>query len=434
MGIRQEHDKVLKLQVVQTLYGMIPHRERAQHEASFESACRTVLGETWDESGLSMESADGLSHYLRGVHSASGTPLRANTKKTMIGLAIGVASLESRLSAYGDDSLEQAMALPAMERDAQLLFKRYGLAGLSTEGKVWEGVKLVGSILGHLLNPFSKSSIVNAPKEEPFDPKKIDYEQVHKVADYIDNATSLVEHIGQKSVEGKISGEGIVKNLTWGHEFDEKNPLTFLKKKFADWEKFYHAHEAAVDRLSKAIESDEVSTRNACKAAKDDEEKMDDILDKAIKALSKIENPATVGARMKPVFPGARMLEFTKAKYMFEYGAIDTIPDKAAKDIKEIRPLTSEEAQALLHWLRDTVRDLKKYTTVFDKARWSDHSDGDEFWDITEQCSNVDTYGGMIYWQSCDNDFMYGIDDISTILSYLANGILTWVDRSFPNA
>jgi len=186
--------------------------------------------------------------------------------------------------------------------------------------------------------------------------------------------------------------------------------------------------------LSKAVEADEKTTRTACKAAKDDHDKMNEIIQEAISALGKLENPATIGGKMKPVFPGGRMLEFTKAKYMFEYGAIDSVADKAAKDIKEIRPLTTEEARALLVWLRDTVRDLKKYTTVFDKARWSDHSDGDEFWDITEELSNIDTYGGMIYWQSCDIDFIYGVDDISVILAHLANGILTWVDRSFPNA
>lgn len=433
MGIRQEHDKVLKLQVVQTLYGMLPYNERAQHEASFESACRSIIGEGWDDSGLSMESADGMAHYLRGVHSAKGTPLRHKQKNVMQGLALGLASLESRLEQYPEESLESAMDRPNVERDAAILLQRYGLGGLSTEGKIWEGVKLVGGILGHILNPFSVGSERKKDKKEPekpFDPKNIDYSQVGKVADYIQHTGALVKKIEYVPVEGKVSGEGIVRRLTWGAEFDERDPVGFVKKKFAAWEKFYHAHEAAVANMSQLVMSDEKTTRAACTAAKDDRDKMDEILEAACKKLLAAENPTKVAEKFKPVWPNALVYN-TYQRKAGEYNMADSIVAKGWKDLKEIRPLKKDEAIALIEWLYHTCKDFKKFTTVFDKARWSDHSDGDDFWDHVEQCSWSDDYAGLIYWQSCDQDFLDGIPDISEILMHLTNGIMLWIDRSF---
>lgn len=430
MGFRQEHGKVLKLQVVQSLYGYLPFDEQAEHEASFESACRAVMGEAWDVSGLSMESAEGLAHYLRGVHSASGTPMRVNNRKLMIGLAHQVLSLESRESALPAGTLAAALARPQLEADATVLLKRYGLDALSTEGMAFDALKFVGKTLVSL---FLKKGVDKAVEkvEKAFDAKNIDYSQVHKMVDYISTTTGVVRKVEYAPVEGKVSGEGIVKNLTWGHEFDEKDPVGFLKKKFAEWEKFYHAHEAAVAKMSAAVMADEKSTRGAIKAVDvEDTDKMEEILKKASDALLQMETPTKVAEKMKPVFPGARMTSIYKPR-AYEYGCIHVIADKAAKDIAQVRTLKKEEAIALLEWLHGAVSNLKKYTTVFEKAKWSDHSDGDVFWDQVEQTHQADSYAGLIYWQSCDDDFLYGLDDISEILARLNNGIMNWIDRSF---
>lgn len=429
MGFRQEHGKVLKLQVVQSLFGYIPMDERAEHEASFESACRAVLGQDWDDSGLSMESAEGLSHYLRGVHSASGTPMRVNNRKLMIGLARQTLSLESRLSAIPDGTLAGALARPQLELEAAALLKRYGLDTLSTEGKFLDGLKYVGGVLKAMVRGSPKH--VGVP-EKPFDAKNIDWSQVSKIADYIHTTTGVVRKVDYAPVEGKISGEGIVKNLTWGHEFDEKDPVGFIKKKFAAWEKFYHVHEQSVARMSAVIEADEQTTRTAIKAVDiEDTEKMQEILDNAVKAIRKVETPTAALAKIGGDFPGARTFYADKRHTLSSgYDIADVIPDKAFKDIAEIRPLKKEEAIALLEWLYATVKDMKKYMEVYNKARWSDHSDGDVFWDKTEQVSN-DEYGIMIYWQTCDSDFIDSVDSISEILVHLNNGIMTWIDRSF---
>ena len=429
MGFRQEHGKVLKLQVVQTLFGYLPFDERAEHEESFESACRAVLGKAWDDSGLSMESAEGLSHYLRGVHSASGTPLRLNNTNLMLGLNRSVLSLESRISALPDGTLAAALALPQLELEAASLLKRYGLDGLSTEGKFLDGLKYVGGVLKAMFRAPTKQTKV---PEKPFDAKNIDWSQVSKIADYIHTTTGVVRKVDYVPVEGKVSGEGIVRNLTWGHEFDEKDPVGFLKKKFALWEKFYHVHEQSVAKMSAAIEADEKTTRAAVKAVDvEDNDKMEEILDNAVKALRKLETPSAALAKIGGDFPGARTYYLDKRHNLSNgYDMADVIPDKAFKDIAEIRPLKKEEAIALLEWLYATVKDMKKYTTIFDKARWSDHSDGDVFWDQTEQVNNEE-YGIMVYWQTCDADFLDGVDDIHDILVYLNNGIMTWIDRSF---
>ena len=430
MGIRQEHGKVLKLQVAQSLFGLIPHNEREAHEASFESAYRNILGENaWDSAGLSMESAEGLGYYLRGVASASGKPIKHNQAKVMRTLAREVLSLESRASGYDDGTLAGAIARTTLEGEAQALLKRYGLEQLSTEGFAVNAIKSIGTIIGNLFKGKEKKPGTQKI-ETQFDASNVDYSQVHKMADYIDEIF-LNDKASEDwtQVVGKISGEGIVKNLTWGHEFDQGNPLAFQKKKFAEWDKFYHAHEAAVARMSSAIMADEKSTRAAINAAKDDEDKMEKILSAAVSALVKIENPSDVAAKMKPDFPGARTTSIYK-RGEFDYDSCNSAPDKAFKDISEIRPLKVDEAKALLTWLRDQIRGMKKYTTVFDKAKWSDHSDGDAIWEQAENVGQIDTYAGLIYWQSCEQDFME-MDDISEILAHLSNGIVNWVTRSF---
>lgn len=425
MGFRQEHGKVLKLQVVQSLYGYIPHEERWEHEESFEAACRSIMGKSWDDSGLSMESAEGLPHYLRGVASASGKPIRFNHRKVMSGLARDVLSLESRVSALPDGTLAGAITRPRLEQEAGALLKRYGLDALSTEGKFLDALKSVGSVLSSM---FKSQPKAKGKEEAPFDPKKVDWQNVRKMADYIEDTSFPFKEGSQ--VEGKVSGEGIVQNLTWGKEFDEKDPVGFLKKKFAEWEKFYHAHEQAVGSHSKAVEVDEKTTRQKVMAARDDDEKMRDILDGAREALEKLDNPAKVAARMKPVFPGARVMVVHKNPHG-GYDQLQVQTDRTVKSAEKIRPLTAEEARALLAWLRDTILGMKKYTTVFDLGRWSDHSDGDEFWEVTEHLIESDMYASYIYWQSCEADFIYDVDDISQILAHLSNGIMNWVDRSF---
>jgi hypothetical protein len=157
---------------------------------------------------------------------------------------------------------------------------------------------------------------------------------------------------------------------------------------------------------------------------------MRDILDAARHALEKLDNPAKVAARMKPVFPGGRVMTVHRNPHG-GYDQLQVRVDRPVKSVEKIRPLTADEARALLTWLRDTILGMKKYTTVFDLGRWSDHSDGDEFWDVTEHLIESDMYGAHIYWQSCEADFIYDVDDISQILAHLSNGIMNWVDRSF---
>lgn len=426
MGIRQEHGKVLKLQVVQALYGMIPYHERAQHEASFESAYRHILGETWDETGLSMESVDGLGHYLRGVHSAKGTPVRINQGKVMRGLALRTLSLESRLEGFKPTALATALMESSMEGETSQLMARYGLGSVSLEADQPSAWKNLGKMIAGLFKGKEKA------KEEPFDYRKVDYSNVFKMADYLHTDAKLIYHMKQDSVEGKISGEGIVQNLSWGSEFDEKDPVGFLKRKFGEWEKFYHQHEAAVDKMSKFIQHDEDTTRPACVKVKDDVDAMDKILEAACHTLLAMDNPTKLAGKLKPVWPGAWVYsEYKRSSVEFNMAERKHAPD--FKDRKEIRPLKTEEAQQLVAWLRDTVRDMKKYMTIYDKAKWSDHSDGDEFWRITDDCSWQDTYAGLIYWQSCDQDFIDGMPQIDDILVHLSRGIMNWVDRSFPN-
>lgn len=431
MGIRQEHGKVLKLQVVQTLYGMLSYNERVKHEASFESAYRGILGEAWDNSGLSMESADGLAHYLRGIHSAKGTPLRVKPHAVVRRMAHNVLSLESKLESFQTGDLAAAMMQTSMESEAVDMLKRYGLDTLSVEGKFLDNMKLVGGILkGLLLGPGKKT---NEKPEEPFDPKKVDWSNVHKMAKYIEDASFPFKE-GEEHTQkpGKISGEGIVRNLTWGNQFDEKDPVGFIKKKFAEWDKFYHQHEAAVEKMSNAVRADEKTTRPAVMAVKDDEDKMDEILEAACQKLLAMDNPTKLAERLKPVWPGA--LEYATYKRAGEYNMADALVAKNLKEPKEIRALTQAEARELLNWLKERVMEMKKYMTIFDKARWSDHSDGDPFWDATEQCSWVDEYAGLIYWQSCDQDFIDNMPQIDDILVKLSNGIMNWVDRSFTTS
>lgn len=432
MGIRQEHGKVLKLQVVQALYGMIPYHERAEHEASFESAYRHILGEAWDQSGLSMESVDGLGHYLRGIHSAKGTPVRLNQGKLMRGLALRTLSLESRLESMNQGSLAGAMLVPGLCQEAEALFKRYGLDGLSTEGKVKEVLQTIGAVFRHVFDIRPKQG----PKKEekPFDPKNVDWSDVHKIAGHIETASFAFKD-GEDHVqkEGKISGEGIVKNLTWGTEFDEKDPVGFVKKKFAEWEKFYHAYETVIDQHSKAIVKVEETTRPAAMKARDDVQALDAVLDKGITAMKAAPQPAKVVTTMKPVFPGGRVSKVEPATWHNPFGYVDVVDAKGGKDIKELRPLTQAEARELLTWLKERVLGMKQYTTIFDKATWSDHSDGDEFWDVIESATGEAMYGSMIYWQSNHMDLLDQVDDISVILMHLSNGIMNWVDRSFPN-
>lgn len=428
MGFRQEHGKVLKLQVVQSLFGYIPFDERTEHEESFESACRAIMGKSWDDSGLSMESAEGLSHYLRGVASASGNPMRINNRNLMMGLARQTLSLESRINALPGGTLAGAIQRPHLEAEATALLKRYGLSALSTEGLVLDAAKFVGKTLVSLFLKKGVDKVVDKV-EKAFDPKNVDWQDVRKMADHIEDTSFPFLKDGEQ-VEGKVSGEGIVKNLTWGKEFDEKDPVGFLKKKFAEWDKFYHAYEQAVGSHSKAVEADEKTTRQKVMAARDDDQKMRDILDAAREALIKLDNPAKVAARMKPVFPGARVMTVHKNPHG-GYDQLQVRVDQTAKFAEKIRPLTTEEARTLLLWLRDTILGMKKYTTVFDLGRWSDHSDGDEFWDVTDHLIESDMYGAYIYWQSCEADFIYDVDDISEILAKLSNGIMNWVDRSF---
>jgi hypothetical protein len=432
MGFRQEHGKVLKLQVVQSLFGYIPVEERWEHEASFESAYRKILGKAWDDSGLSMESAEGLSYYLRGVASASGKPITHNHRKVMLGLSRSVLSLESRLDTLPEGTLAAAISRPIIEQEATVLFKRYGLDGLSTEGLIGGALKSVAGALKAMFAPRPTKDAKFSKIEQQWDPKNVDYSQVHKMAEYIDECFPASNNDPDWTPkEGKISGEGIVKNLTWGHEFDEKNPLEFLKKKFAAWEKFYQGHEAAVARYSAAIMADEKSTRAAINTAREDDDKMVEILDKAVKALRKIENPSDYAAKTKCDFPGGRTLTVDKRHDLSNgYDITEVVPDKAFKDIAQIRSLKEDEARAMLTWLRDRVTELKKFTTIFDKAHWSDHSDGDVIWDQTEHIDNEE-YAIMVYHQTCDADFLYDVDDISQILAHLSNGIMTWVDRSF---
>lgn len=432
MGFRQEHGKVLKLQVVQSLFGYIPHEERWEHEESFEAACRSIMGKSWDDSGLSMESAEGLPYYLRGVASASGKPITFNHRKVMLGLSRSVLSLESRLSACDTGTLAGAIIRPQLEQEASALLKRYGLDALSTEGKVIEAMKAVGSALKAMFKSKPKTP---GKAEEPFDPKSIDYSQVHKMADYIEDASFPFKE-GEEHTQrsGKISGEGIVKNLTWGHEFDEKDPVGFIKKKFAAWDKFYHVQEAAVARFSAMIEADEKTTRAAVlHTDPEDNDKIQEILDNAVKAMRKAETPTAAMAKVGCDFPGGRKYVVVKRPQSNGYDIADVVDDKACKDIAQIRPLTQAEARALLIWLKERVMDMKKYTVVYDKAYWSDHSDGDPFWDLAEQ-ANDEEYGIMIYHQTCNADFLDNVDDISEILAKLSNGIMNWVDRSFSDA
>lgn len=430
MGIRQEHGKVLKLQVVQALYGMIPYHERAEHEASFESAYRHILGESWDQSGLSMESAEGLGYYLRGVASASGTPVRHNHSKVMRGLARSVLSLESRMSAWDNGTLAGAIATNSLEAEANALFKRHGLSGLSLEAddkpSAW---KNLGKMIAGL---FKGKEKVKKSDEEPFDPKKVDWSSVHKMASYIeDTSFPFLKSDATTEQPDKVSGEGIVKNLTWGTEFDEKNPVAFIKKKFSEWEKWYHIHEQAVEAHSKVVEQDEKTTRPAVMKAGDDEEAKEAILDKAIETMKAAPNPVKAAAKLKVDFPGGRVLVTRPVSVNNPFGLIECVAAKSGKEIKELRPLTKEEAHQLLTWLRDTVMKLKNYTTIYDKGRWSDHSDGDEFWDRIEMTTGEALYGAMVYWQSNHMDFLDWVDDISVILAELSNGIMNWVDRSF---
>lgn len=432
MGFRQEHGKVLKLQVVQSLYGYLPYDERIEHEESFEAACRQVMGQGWDDSGLSMESAEGLCHYLRGVQSASGKPLRINNTNLMLGLTNRVLSLESRMAAYEPSSLASALMQTSFESEAGTLLKQYGLEALSTEGLALSAVKFVGSVL----KGFFKGNAAKATKaaEKAFDPKNLDWSQVAKMADYIASTGATVKKIDYVPVEEKVSGEGIVKNLTWGHEFDEKDPVGFIKKKFAKWEKFYHTHEQAVARFSAVIKADEKTTRPAIKAVDvEDNDKMEEIIQKAVAAIRKAETPTAALAKIGGDFPGARKFVVDKrGERGMGYDIADVVDDKAFKDIGQLRPLKKEEAIALIEWLYWTIKDMKKYTTIYDKAKWSDHSDGDVFWDQIEQCAS-DEYGVLIYWQTCDADFIDNVDDISEILARLNNGIMTWIDRSFHN-
>lgn len=425
MGIRQEHDKVLKLQIVQTLHSMIAYREREQFAESFESAHRTLLGDAWDTNGYSVESSVGMGHQLRGIYSARGKPMRHNLPRLMRHVIRDVISMEAKMAHADDGTLGGALALASMG-DFDLRLKRYGLLGVSLESNGIQALKNLGSMIAGIF----KSKSTPGQQEEPFDPKNIDYTQVSKIAGYLENATFPLLDNDHTPHEGKISGKGIVTNLTWGHAFDEARPLEFLKKQFEGWTKFYAAQEQAVERMSKAIMADEKSTRAAVKAAEGDDEKIEQILNKAVSALGKLENPVTVAAKMKPVFPGARMAVIRKSEYMFEYGSIDTVTDKAARDLEQVRRLKPDEARALLHWLKERVLEMKKYTTVFDKARFSDHSDGDEFWDIIEDIGAEEKYASMVYWQSCENDFLHGVDDIADILASLASGIIAWVDRS----
>lgn len=427
MGIRQEHDRVLKLQVVQAIHGMIPYHERAQHGASFESAHRHVLGTVWDEAGLSLESAEGMGHYLRGIHSAKGTPVTLHQGRLMRSLARRASSLEMQQEAVQGESLAAAIHLASFESQAELVFTRYGLKGLSLEAGEPSAWKNLVSMIAGLFKSKDKSK---KEDDEPFDPANVDYSSVHKMAAYIDQ-TFLNNKDEWEPVEGNVSAEGIVQNLSWGKDFDEKSPVEFTKRKFAEWDKFYHQHEAAVEKMSKLIEHDEQVTRAAVAKVKDDQEAMDKILEDASKTLLAADNPTKLCERLKPVFPGA--LEYaTYKRSSIEFQSIHTAVAKGwKKDLKQIRPLTKEEAVALLTWLRDAVSNLKKYTTIFNKGKWSDHSDGDDFWDYVEQCSWTDEYAGLIYWQSCDQDFVDSIPDISEILSKLSNGIIAWVSRSF---
>lgn len=426
MGIRQDHDKVMKLHVVQTLHSMIPYRERAEYASMVENAHRHILGPQWSASGLSLESSEGLAHYLRGAYSKQGQPMHLNHGNLMRGVLRDLLSLESRLELINPNTLSGSIALGQLG-DSFPRLKRFGLDKLSLESDeptVWKNlVKMIGGLF----------SGKYTAKEEPFDYNKVDWSTVHKMGAVIEKDVALLQHTEKEPIQGKISGEGIVKNLSWGSEFDEKDPVAFIKKKFSEWDKFYHAHEAAVVKLSQAVLHDEKTTRAAAKAAGDDVEKIEAILAKAIKTLLPVGAAvANIAVKMNPTFPGGRVVKVSKPGQHNVYGALDSVKKEDVKD-HDVRALTGEEARALLTWLKDTVNNLKKYTTLFDKARFSDHSDGDEFWDLTEQCHNEYEYSSCVYWQSIDSDLVNGVDDISVILATLSKGIMTWVDRSFPN-
>lgn len=429
MGIRQEHDKVLKLQVLQGLYGMVPYHERAQHEASFESAYRAVLGETWDQTGLSLESADGLGHYLRGVHSVKGTPVHLNQRNLMRGLRNRVLSLESRLATFEGDGLAAAIRQASFESNAGVILGRYGLSGLSLEAE--ENPTVWKNLVAMVKNLFKPQGSKTQKIDVKFDARNVDYKTIEHMADYIDECFINVKDKGPwEPVEGKISGEGIVKNLTWGTEFDEKNPLAFLKKKFADWDKWYHAYEKAAREHSKVVMDVEKVTRPAVMAVKDDDEKIEDLLDKGIERMKAAPNPVKAAGNQKILYPGARILATQPIDVHNCFGLLECKPTQGAKDIKQLRPLTQAEAIELLTWVRDHVRMIEKYSSIYE-VDWSDHSDGNPFWDVIEDSTGEALYGSMIYWQNNDMDFFQWVDGIEDMMATLSNGVMNWVTRSF---
>lgn len=444
MGVRQDKERVSKLHVLNQLYGGLTTEQKIEYGESFEQAAAKVMGEVWEEAGYSIESSGvQIEWYMRGVMSST-SPIVVDSPRLMKNLTRRFVGGDQGQASFESNSLLGAFYTPPPQRltpNQELTLNRLGFGEESFE--VVGGLLFVGAAAG-VAGAIKLSDWISKKREEkrqavkakqeadkPVNPEDITWDDVSRVPAFLNKNLSDSVIDGLTETEGKISGDGVVKRLTWGHQFDENDPVGFLTKMLAQYDAFYRKYEAAVSEVDDFVQKDEKTTRPAVMAVKDDEAKIVEVIDKATAALkAEFEKAHAVLLSTKVVFPNARTFDPDSVKK----GLSRSIPDTAFKPIAQIRPLTKEEAKKMVHLLAKAISEMKKYTTIFNR-KWSDHSDGDDFWDVIDAThADSDGYAGYIYYQSADNDLVSYVDDISEILAAVSMGVLAWIERSFKSS
>lgn len=313
-----------------------------------------------------------------------------------------------------------------------------GLSAMDTIG-------IVGSVLFHLINPISWMKIARGrtyddplfgktkqeqkehdAKHSSFDITNIKWNDLTKVESYLDREWSDAKINAMTQVTGTVNGSGFGKHLTWGNQFDFKDPVGFQKKMMSAYDQFVDKHAAAITNTSRQVEAIDEKTRATVKGLGDkfDDHEVGQLLDKAAAELNDLSEKFANSLRsVKVAVPDAHTIKMDK-------GWLENRADPSAKPVGQVPTLTKEQAKQYIRFLKERVKGIHEFERLYKGARWGDHSDGDKFWDMVDHISGSEEFAGAISHHDWDDKFVFGVMDEAEVVGHVLMGGLAWISHS----